>query len=82
MTNLTPYDTGEVLEPKTHVTSTAGLTSSNRDWFGLVDFDNDESGTEFTVKIVRNDPIPVGGEQYTLMIWGERERLAVEWDES
>jgi hypothetical protein len=37
-TSLTPYDTGEILEPKVH----GGTT-------GQVDFDNDESSTMITV---------------------------------
>jgi hypothetical protein len=45
MGTLTPYDTGAVLQPRTWVTATAGLTSSNEDDFGRVDFDNDEGST-------------------------------------
>ena len=47
--NLTPYDTGEMLEPKLYVTSTAGVTASNRGDFGKVDFENDESATVLTM---------------------------------
>lgn len=38
---LTPFDTGAVLEPHTYGR-------------GLVDFDNDESGTEVTLSIYRS----------------------------
>lgn len=38
--NLTPYDTGEILEPQLHPDHT-----------GKVDFDNDEAGTELTLSV-------------------------------
>jgi hypothetical protein len=46
---LTPYDQGTVLEPRTWVTSSSGVTrdGGNIDDFGRVDFDNDEGSTEF-----------------------------------
>jgi hypothetical protein len=46
---LTPYDAGARLEPRTWVTSTAGLTRDNVDDFGKVDFDNEEGATMLTV---------------------------------
>ena len=42
---LTPYDTGEMLEPKLWVFP--GEEDTTR--YGNVDFDNDEGGTEFTI---------------------------------
>lgn len=67
---LTPYDTGETLEPKLWVASSAGLTSSydNRPDFGKVDFDDEEGCSRFRVQIVRNDPLPATGEEYTIRI--------------
>ena len=69
-THLTPYDTGEVLEPKLWPVrySEPGGSAEDRADFGKVDFDNDESATEFTVQIVTNDPIPSTGERYTVRI--------------
>jgi len=52
---LTPYDTGERLEPRLWVSRTAGLTDNNRDMFGKVDFENDESATEITIYVERKD---------------------------
>lgn len=69
MPNLTPYDTGERLEPKLWVTSTAGLTRDNADEFGKVDFDDEEGATAFTVRAERN---PDGS--YTLRV----ENISVE----
>jgi len=51
--NLTPYDTGERLEPRTWVTSTAGVTKDNADDFGKVDFDADDGRTVATLWIER-----------------------------
>lgn len=48
MSNLTGYDTGEVLEPVTW------STSSNPDDLGKVDFDNDESATVASLRIVKD----------------------------
>jgi hypothetical protein len=53
--SLTPYDTGERLEPKTWVTSTAGLTKDNANDFGKVDFDADDGSTVATLWIERNE---------------------------
>jgi len=50
---LTPYDTGERLEPRPWVSKTVGVTDKNRDMFGKVDFDNDESATELTIYVER-----------------------------
>lgn len=52
---LTPYDKGTRLEPRTWVTSTAGVTRDNADDFGKVDFDNEESSTVATLWIERQD---------------------------
>jgi hypothetical protein len=74
---LTPYDTGERLEPKTWVTSTAGLTRDNAEDFGKVDFDNEESATEAIVYIEKNQEKP----GYTLRAYNmgpEPLRLALE----
>lgn len=49
MNDQTPYDTGARLEPK--VWDIAG----DDDRYGRVDFDNDESGTEFTVCAKRDN---------------------------
>ena len=54
MSRPTPYDTGERLEPKLYVTSTAGLTRDNAKDFGMVDFDNDSGETLATVWAERN----------------------------
>lgn len=61
--NLTPYDTGEVLEPHRWRPD-----REDRADFGKVDFDNDESATEFTIQVVLNDPLPESGERYTIRI--------------
>jgi hypothetical protein len=53
---LTPYDTGEILEPKLWLKEESqfkGITASAE--FGRVDFENDESNTEFTVWFERTD---------------------------
>lgn len=67
---LTPFDTGETLEPKVWPPrySEPGRSAEDRADFGKVDFDNDESATVYTVQIVRNDPIPSTGELYTIRI--------------
>lgn len=46
MADLTPYDTGDILEPTTH--GTGG------DNWGYVDFDDDAGSTIVTTKIVRD----------------------------
>ncbi len=52
---LTPYDTGAVLEPKTWVSSTSGLTRDNEDSFGRVDFEDDGGITIITgLRVVPN----------------------------
>lgn len=55
---LTPYDTGERLEPhvwvKGEVATPGGLPRQvTRDDFGRVDFDNEEGGTVLTVHVER-----------------------------
>ena len=55
MATLTPYDTGKRAEPHTWVTSTAGLTATNEDDFGKVDFDNDEGNTVATIWLELNE---------------------------
>ena len=52
---LTPYDTGERLEPHRWVTEHTGpARSTPRDRFGRVDFDNDEGQTVVSLYIERN----------------------------
>lgn len=57
MSKLTPYDTGDRLEPKpwSIAHTEPGGSAEDRDRYGRVDFDNDESGTEFTVCAKRGD---------------------------
>jgi len=81
MMSLTPYDTGDVLEPRTWVTSTAGLTADNKDAFGKVDFDDDESATRLIVQVVRNDPRSDSGAEYTIRLAGEPYEFDIEWVE-
>lgn len=50
VSDLTPYDTGAVLEP--HVWSVPDDPASG-DW-GKVDFDNDEGGTDLTLRVIRD----------------------------
>lgn len=50
---LTPYDTGERLEPRPWVSRTTSVDDKNRDMFGKVDFDNEESATELTIYVER-----------------------------
>ena len=75
MRKLTPYDTGERLEPKLWVGSTQGVGSQNdRDDWGKVDFDNDESSTELTIYVEdKGGDLVVhiysqGGREYTIDI--------------
>lgn len=68
--HLTPYDTGEALEPKPwppRYSEPSGSAEDRAD-FGKVDFDNEESATLYTVQIVKNDPVPSTGERYTIRI--------------
>ena len=60
--NLTPYDTGERLEPE------VWPAGEFHDHYGKVDFDNEEGATLYTVQIVKNDPVPSTGELYTIRI--------------
>jgi len=53
LTELTPYDTGEVLEPK------VWPTRGRSDRYGFVDFDDDESATQLTVQATAGDDHPV-----------------------
>lgn len=77
---LTPYDTGERLEPRLWVrggTLVGPYEGTSRgpardDDFGKVDFENDESTTVVTVYIERS------GEGYTLHVDGAPEDLAIE----
>lgn len=75
--NLTPYDTGERLVPKTWVTSTAGLTRDNINDFGKVDFDNDEGATMATVWIARD-----ASGDYTLHVNDLSDRITVVLNDS
>lgn len=49
MSALTPFDRGEVLEPKVW---SNGFTDRPEDW-GLVDFDDDEGTTRATIRVDR-----------------------------
>ena len=51
---LTPYDTGERLEPHRWVTEHTGPKQTTpRDRFGRVDFDNDEGRTALSLYVER-----------------------------
>lgn len=67
---LTPFDTGEILEPHPwplRYSEPSGSAEDRAD-FGKVDFDNEESATLYTVQIVKNDPVPSTGELYTIRV--------------
>ena len=68
--HLTPFDTGETLEPMPWPPrySEPGGSAEDRADFGKVDFDNEEGATLYTVQIVKNDPVPSTGELYTIRI--------------
>lgn len=68
MTKLTPYDTGERFEP--NVWDTEG----DHDRFGRVDFDNDESATEFGVCAKRGDD---GGAVLEVNLMGAQDNFTV-----
>lgn len=57
MRALTPYDTGEVLEP--HVWPKANNPSEYPN-FGKVDFDNEEGGTDLTLRVMPDPDNPHG----------------------
>ena len=57
--NLTPYDTGDRLEPKIWVASTSAVTRDNGDDFGKVDFDDDTSETVATLWLEKRDGVYV-----------------------
>lgn len=71
---LTPYDTGEVLQPIVwRIDPSSGQfdmkpmpEAEKRERYGKVDFDNDESATILTIKVDRNDG---EGGGYALHIW-------------
>ena len=56
-TRLTPYDTGDRLEPHPWpiVHTEPGGSAIDRDHYGYVDLDNDESATVFTIVGKRPD---------------------------
>lgn len=66
--HLTPFDTGETLEPKPWGTHDRDGDPRDRMDIGKVDFDNEESATLYTVQIVKNDPVPSTGELYTIRV--------------
>lgn len=53
MKTLTPYDLGTVLEPKPW-----GPTPGEEDNWGKVDFDNDEGGTDATLRVAPSEVWP------------------------
>ncbi len=74
---LTPYDTGERLEPhvwvKGEVATPGGLPRSViRDDYGRLDFENEEGGTVLTVLVER------AADGYVLRVDNLSEPLAVE----
>lgn len=75
---LGPYDRGDVLAPYVWTPRNANFREETA---GSVDFDNDEGATLLTVQIVRNDPIPESGEEYTIRLAGEPAGFAIEWME-
>lgn len=54
MTRLTPYDTGEVLEPHPWVRRPSQVPADDPDW-GKVDLDDDEGMTQAVVSSQRLD---------------------------
>lgn len=76
---LTPYDTGDKLEPRIWPVNHGKTVVEN---FGKVDFDNEESVTALTVHAARNEDRNGGGDaRYTLHIVNHGVDLAVESDE-
>ena len=79
--NLTPYDTGERLEPFPHdlhgnVAVMLGLTREQMlDRYGKVDFDTNESSTAVTAWVER-DPLNPGG--YVLRYYTHQPNIRVE----
>jgi hypothetical protein len=56
MRELTPYDTGERLEPSAWVSPDRRRPAEDeRDRYGKVDFDNDESATIVVIHVERKD---------------------------
>lgn len=57
MTDLTPYDTGEIAEPKpwckTRGDVQHAIDYGVPDRIGKVDFENDESATVVTIQVIR-----------------------------
>lgn len=68
---LTPYDTGERLEPKIWPTH-----RDDADSYGKVDFENDESATELMIYVERDD----SGE-LVVHIYSHRDKPRVEIEE-
>jgi hypothetical protein len=73
---LTPYDTGDRLEPNSWTARNQPKTS--REDYGKVDFDNEEGATALTLHATRNDD----GDSYTLHIENVSVGLAVVGDDS
>lgn len=81
-TRLTPYDTGERLEPHPWpiVHTEPGGSAIDRDHYGYVDLDNDESATVFTIVGKRPDNTADGSPGYLLSISTYGDDSAVEID--
>lgn len=81
MAELTPYDTGEVLEPKPwHVQPLNLPDPEEKARYGRVDFDNDEGATVLTAHIGKNTDPGLPG--YTLNLSNVNAALAVTIDDS
>ncbi|GAA2837574.1 hypothetical protein FB468_0759 [Leucobacter komagatae] len=82
-TRLTPYDTGDRLEPHPWpiVHTEPGGSAIDRDHYGYVDLDNDESATVFTIVGKRHDHNTADGSQgYLLSVSTYGDDSAVEID--
>ena len=68
--NLTPFDTGETLEP------TIWPDRGRKEDLGCVDFDNEEGATIVSAQIVRDDTLSDGA-VYRLRLWGMTDMVEV-----
>lgn len=72
---LTPYDSGEVLEPN------VWETHDERERYGRVDFDDDSGDTLLTIKVKQE--FSVGGEPtgfYSICLSGDRDNFRTTWE--